>query len=44
MSLDKLAIFSKDTDATEALRGYEYQKLRTLENWLTIYQQNKSSI
>ncbi|MES2808586.1 MAG: hypothetical protein V4619_08185 [Bacteroidota bacterium] len=37
MSLEKLSIFSKDTDATEALRGYEYQKLRTLDNWLDIY-------
>jgi len=37
MNLDKLSIFSKDTDATEALRGYEYQKLRTLESWLENY-------
>lgn len=37
MSLEKLTIFSKDTDATEALRGYEYQKLRAAENWLENY-------
>jgi hypothetical protein len=34
MSLEKLFIFSKDTDATEAMRGYEFQKLRALEAWL----------
>ena len=34
MSLSKLSIFSKDTDANEVVKGYEYQKLRTLENWL----------
>lgn len=37
MSLSKLSIFSKDTDASEIIKGYEYQKLRTLENWLEIY-------
>jgi hypothetical protein len=36
MSLSKLSIFSKDTDANEVVKGYEYQKLRTLENWLFI--------
>lgn len=35
MSLSKLSIFSKDTDANEVVKGYEYQKLRTLENWLS---------
>ena len=35
MSLSKLSIFSKNTDANEVLKGYEYQKLRTLENWLS---------
>lgn len=34
MPLSKLSIFSKDTDASEVVKGYEYQKLRTLENWL----------
>ncbi len=35
MPLSKLSIFSKDTDANEVVKGYEYQKLRTLENWLS---------
>lgn len=35
MSLYKLSIFSKDTDANEVIKGYEFQKLRTLENWLS---------
>lgn len=35
MSLSKLSIFSKNTDANEVVKGYEYQKLRTLENWLS---------
>lgn len=35
MSLSKLSIFSKDTNANEVVKGYEYQKLRTLENWLS---------
>jgi rRNA-processing protein FCF1 len=34
MPLSKLSIFSKDTDANEVVKGYEYQKLRTLEKWL----------
>ena len=34
MPLSKLSIFSKDTDANDTIKGYEYQKLRTLENWL----------
>jgi hypothetical protein len=34
MPLSKLSIFSKDTAANEVVKGYEYQKLRTLENWL----------
>ena len=34
MSLSKLSIFSRETDADETLKGYEYQKLRTLEIWL----------
>jgi hypothetical protein len=44
MSLDKLSIFSKDTDATEALRGYEYQKLRAVESWLCIYLDRKDEV
>jgi hypothetical protein len=35
MPLNKLSIFSKNTDANEVVKGYEYQKLRTLENWLS---------
>lgn len=35
MPLSKLSIFSKNTDANEIVKGYEYQKLRTLENWLS---------
>lgn len=34
MTLSRLSIFSRDTDANEVLKGYEYQKLRTLEIWL----------
>ena len=44
MSLDKLFIFSKDTDAAEALRGYEFQKLRALENWLENYNSKNNEI
>lgn len=44
MSLDKLFIFSKNTDAAEALRGYEYQKLRALENWLDHYHSKNNQI
>lgn len=35
MSLSTLSIFSRETDADETLKGYEYQKLRTLEIWLS---------
>ncbi len=34
MSITKLHIFEKDTDANASLSGYEYQKLKTLETWL----------
>ncbi|RYM34593.1 hypothetical protein ERX46_04250 [Brumimicrobium glaciale] len=34
MHISELHIFQKDTDATEALRGYKYQELKTLEAWL----------
>lgn len=44
MSLDKLFIFSKNTDAAEALRGYEYQKLRALEAWLDNYHSKNNQI
>lgn len=39
MSINKLYLFSKDTDATAALRGYHYQTLKTLETWLDNYLQ-----
>lgn len=34
MSITKIHLFSKDTDAVASLRGYEYQKLKTLESWI----------
>ncbi|MBI1838196.1 MAG: hypothetical protein HYR91_13115 [Flavobacteriia bacterium] len=34
MSISKLSIFSKDTDAVSSLRGYNYQTLKTLESWI----------
>ena len=35
MSISKLHIFSKNTDANASLRGYQYQILKTLETWLS---------
>ena len=34
MSITQLHIFSVKRDATAAMRGYEFQKLKTLETWL----------
>ncbi|MDB5226453.1 MAG: hypothetical protein JWN78_646 [Bacteroidota bacterium] len=34
MSIEKLFIFSKDTDAAASIRGYNFQTLKTLETWL----------
>ncbi len=34
MSISKLHIFSKNTDASASIRGYSYQTLKTLETWL----------
>lgn len=34
MSISKLHIFSKNTDASASIRGYNYQTLKTLETWL----------
>src|SRR4051812_10912610 len=34
MSITKLHIFQKNTDAVASIRGYEFQKLKTLEVWL----------
>ncbi|WP_111308861.1 hypothetical protein [Confluentibacter sediminis] len=33
-SITQLSLFNKDTDAFATERGYEYQKLKTLESWL----------
>jgi hypothetical protein len=37
MSISKLHIFSKETDATASLRGYLYQVLKTVETWVYNY-------
>lgn len=37
MSTSKLYLFSKNTDAPFAVRGFEYQKMKTLETWLSNY-------
>lgn len=37
MSTSKLCLFSKNTDAPFAARGFEYQKMKTLETWLSNY-------
>ena len=34
MSISKLHIFSKNTDASASIRGYNYQTLKTLETWI----------
>lgn len=34
MSINKLYLFSKDTDAYSSQRGYNYQTLKTLETWV----------
>jgi hypothetical protein len=34
MSISKLHIFTKNTDASSSIRGYNYQTLKTLEIWL----------
>lgn len=34
MNVNKLYLFSKDTDASESQRGYNYQTLKTLETWI----------
>ncbi|MFN0081926.1 MAG: dsDNA nuclease domain-containing protein, partial [Ferruginibacter sp.] len=44
MPLSKLSIFSKDTDANAVLKGYEYQKLKTLETWLQNKINNRDEI
>lgn len=37
MNINKLHIFSKNTDATASLRGYHYQVLKTVKTWIEIY-------
>lgn len=44
MNLSKLSIFSKDTDAVETVKGYEYQKLRTLQTWLISYIEKRNEV
>lgn len=34
MNTNKLFLFSKNTDAVAAQRGYNYQTLKTLETWI----------
>ncbi len=34
MSLHKLFLFSKDTDASATEQGFQYQKLKTLKTWI----------
>lgn len=34
MSISKLHIFSKNTDASASIRGYSYQTMKTLETWI----------
>lgn len=34
-SITQLSLFQKNTDATATERGYEFQKLKTIETWLT---------
>jgi len=35
MNLSSLSIFSKNRDAIDTQKGYEFQKLKTLETWLS---------
>ena len=36
MEIRNLNIFERETDAPEIIRGYYYQFLKTLEEWLTL--------
>lgn len=40
MEINKLFLFSKDTDAFSSQRGYNYQTLKTLEAWIFNYINN----
>lgn len=37
MSLSKLFLFAKNTDASASIRGYQYQVFKTVETWLENY-------
>ncbi len=39
-SINKLHVFSKNTDAFAAQRGYNYQTLKTLETWVYNFVKN----
>ena len=39
MSVSKLYLFAKNTDASAAMRGYQYQSFKTVETWLANYLQ-----
>lgn len=34
MSLHKLFLFTKDTNASATEKGFQYQKLKTLKTWI----------
>ncbi|WP_241280371.1 hypothetical protein [Chryseobacterium cucumeris] len=42
MNVNKLFLFSKNTDAFSSQRGYNYQTLKTLEIWVENYLESKS--
>ncbi|RTQ45045.1 hypothetical protein EJV47_26095 [Hymenobacter gummosus] len=37
MSISKLFLFAKNTDASASMRGYQYQVFKTVETWLENY-------
>jgi hypothetical protein len=40
MSISKLFLFAKNTDASASMRGYQYQVFKTVETWLENYLDN----
>lgn len=40
----QLHIFSRNTDASAGMRGFEYQKLKTLASWIDTFQQPENHI
>ncbi|WP_139926185.1 dsDNA nuclease domain-containing protein [Hymenobacter sp. DG01] len=44
MSITKLYLFSKNTDATFGVRGFQYQIIKTLQTWLTNYLNNVDEV